>query len=90
MANSAFSPFIIDFHFTDQILRNPRKIEDSFDDCQSKQNRIPKVDNFFELTEYKLIFLKVKSNYLKILGNTQNFLVNIVFYHIYLQIHCLN
>jgi hypothetical protein len=70
MANSAFLPFGFGIRFTDRILRNPRKIEGSFDDFRSKQNRIPKVYNFFELTNYKRIFLKVKSNYSKILGNT--------------------
>jgi hypothetical protein len=48
------------------------------------------VDNFFELTDYKRIFLKVRFNYSKILGNTLNFSANIIFYCIYLQIHCLN
>jgi hypothetical protein len=90
MANSAFLPFIFRIRFTDRILQNPRKIEGSFDDFLSKQNRIPKVDNFFELTDYKQIFLKVRSNYSKILGNTRNFSVNIVFNHIYLQLHCLH
>ncbi len=88
--NSAFLLFIFLIQFTDRILRNPRKIESSFDDFQSKQNQNPKADNFFELTDYKQIFLKVRSNYSKILGNNQNFLVNIIFYHIYLQIHHLN
>ncbi len=57
---------------------------------QSKGNRIPKVDIFFKLTGYKCIFSKVKLNYSKILGNTQNFSVNIVFSRIYLQIHRFN
>jgi hypothetical protein len=52
-AYSAFLPFVFGIQFTDQILQNPRKIECIFDDFQSKQNRIPKVDNFFELTNYK-------------------------------------
>ncbi len=45
---------------------------------------------FFELTDYKWLFLKVRLNYLKFLKNYQNFVVNIVFYHIYSQMHCLN
>ncbi len=88
--NSAFLPFVFQIQFTDKILQNLRKIEGSFDDFQSKQKQILKVDNFFELTDYKQIFLKVRSNYSKILGNTQNFSVNIVFYHIFLQIHHSN
>jgi hypothetical protein len=87
MANSAFLPFVIWICFTDRILR---KIEGSFDDFQSKQNWNPKADNFFELTDYKQIFLKVRSNYSKILRNYINISVNIVFYHIYLQIHPKN
>jgi hypothetical protein len=45
---------------------------------------------FFKLTYYKQIFLKERLNYLKILGNNQKFLVNIIFYRIYLQMHYLN
>ncbi len=90
MANSAFLPFGFGIRFTDRILQNPRKIKGSFDDFQSKRNWIPYVDNSFELTDYKQIFLKVKLNYSKILGNTWNFSVNIVFYRIYSQIHQLN
>jgi hypothetical protein len=58
MANSAFLPFIFQIQFTDWILRNLRKIEGSFDDFQSKRNWIPKVENFFKLSDYKWIFLK--------------------------------
>ncbi len=90
MANSSFLPFIIQIRSTDRILQNLRKIEGSFDDFQSKRYRNPKADNFFELTGYQRIFLKVRSNYSKFLKNYQNFSVNIVFYHMYLQIHCLN
>ncbi len=82
-ANSAFLPFVFQIRFTDRILRNPRNIKGSFDDFQSKRNRKPKVDNFFKLTDYKRIFLKVRSNYSKILRNTQNFSVNIVFFRIF-------
>ncbi len=63
MSNSAFLPFGFGIWFTDRILRNPRKIKGSFDDFQSKRNQILKVDNFFELTDYKSIFLKVTLNY---------------------------
>ncbi len=80
MANSVFLPFIIGIRFTDRILRNPRKIKGSFVYFLSKQNRNPKGDNFFKLTNYKRIFLKVRSNYSKILKNSQNFSVNIVTY----------
>ena len=90
MENSAFLPFIIGICFTDRILRNQRKIEGSFDDFQSKQNRKTKADNFFKLTDYKLTFLKVRSKYSKFLENYQNFSVNIVFYRIYSQINWLN
>ena len=81
--NSAFLPFIIGICFTDQILQNPRKIEGSFDDFQSKQNRIQKVDNFFKLTDYKHIFLKVRLNYSKILGNCLVFLQLFTFLNYY-------
>jgi hypothetical protein len=57
MANSAFLPFIIGIHFH-LILQNLRKIKGSFDHFQSKRNRNPKASNFFELTDYKQIFLK--------------------------------
>ena len=90
MANSAFLPFIIQIHFTDPILWNLRKIEGSFDDFRSKWNRNPKADNSLELTDYKQIFLKVRSNYSKFLKNYQNFLVNIIYYGIYSKIQCLN
>jgi len=83
MENSAFLPCVIPIHFTDRILWNLIKIEGGFDDFLSKQNRNPKADNCFELTDYKQIFLKVRSKFLE---NPQNFSVNIVFYHIYLQI----
>ncbi len=53
MANSAFLQFVFQIQFTDQKLQNPRKIKGSFDDFRSKRNRISKVDNFFELTDYK-------------------------------------
>ncbi len=62
MANSTFLPFVIQIHFTDWILQNRRKIEGSFDDFWSKQKWNPKAYNFFELTDYKWMFLKVKSN----------------------------
>ncbi len=58
MANSAILPFGFGILFTNRILRNPRKIEGSFDDFRSKQNQIPKVDNFFELTDYNEYSLK--------------------------------
>ncbi len=90
MVNSAFLPFGIQICFTDRILWNLRKIAGSFDDFWSQQNWKPKVDNFFELTDYKQIFLKARSNYSTFLKNYQNFLVNIQFYCIYLQIHHLN
>ena len=81
--NGGFLPFVIQIHFTDLIFWNPRKIEDTFDDFRRKQNRNPKADNFFELTDSKWMYLKVRSNYLKFLKNFQNFSVNIDFYHIF-------
>ncbi len=77
--NSAFLPFVIGIQFTDQILRTLRKMEHSFDDFQSKRNRNPKADNFFTLTYYRQLFLKVRSSYSKFLENYRNFLVDIVF-----------
>ena len=44
MANRAFLPYVIGICFIDQILQNPRKIEGSYDDFQSKQNQNPKAD----------------------------------------------
>ncbi len=78
-----------EFVLLTKYFKTREKIEGSFNDFRSKQNWNPKADNFFELTNYKQIFLKVRSNYSKILRNYQNFLVNIVFYHIYSQIHHL-
>ncbi len=46
MANSAFSPFVIDICFTGPILQNLREIEGSFNDFQSDQNQNPKAGNF--------------------------------------------
>jgi len=81
--------FFIGICFNDRILRNLRKIKGSFDDFRRKQNQIPKAEFFFELTDYKRILLKVRSNYSKFIEIYQNFSVNIIFYHIYLQMHGL-
>jgi hypothetical protein len=56
---------------------------------KNPKNWNPKADNFFELTGHKWIFLKVRSNYSKFIEIYQNFSVNIIFYHIYLQMHGL-
>ncbi len=63
-----FWPFIIRILFTDRILWNLRKIDVSYDEFRSKQNWNPKAVNFFELTNYKQTFLKVRLNYSKFLG----------------------
>jgi len=63
MANSAFLPVIIDIHFTDWILQNPRKINGSFYYFWSNQNWNQKAGNFLNMTDYRQIFLKVITNY---------------------------
>ncbi len=83
MANSAFLPFVIGTHLTDRILGNLRKTEGSFDDFRSKQNQNPKADHFFKLTDYKWIFLKVRSKYSKILDISQSTLYFNIFIHKY-------
>jgi len=71
MTNSAFLPFVFRIWFSDRILWNPRKIKGSFDNFQSKWNRIPKVDNFFKLTQCKrseIRLFKHSRKYSKFLG----------------------
>ncbi len=75
MVNSAFYHLLLVFVLLTEYFQNLRKIEGSFD-FQSKQNQNQIADNFFDLTDCKWIFLKVRLYYLKFLKNYQNFSVN--------------
>ena len=75
-------PFIIGVCFTDWILKNLRKILYNINDFWSSKIKTWKQIRFFKLTNYKQIFLKVRSNYSKNLENyqiAQSTLYSIVF-----------
>ncbi len=85
-----FYLLVLEFGLLTEYFETREKLKVALMTFEVSETEYRNVDNFFELTNYKWIFLKVKSNYSKILRNTQNFSVNIVFYSIYSQKHRLN